>query len=169
MKARVAASVIIAAGIVLGTAGCNLIAPQATTKHYDASDGVSGSVGDVDIRNAFLVADGASVNLVASFVDSSGDHTITVQPDADASQNQYVTIAGGGADAVTVVGSKKRVQFNGLNVTPGALVPVFFQYGSEEGVTLKLPVLTDAMAEYKSYGPTQTPKPITTSTAVPTP
>ena len=58
MKARVAASIVLALAVAVGTAGCGFIAPQATTKHYDASDGVSGNVGQIDVRNAFIVTDG---------------------------------------------------------------------------------------------------------------
>ena len=73
MKAQVATSVALALAVAFGTAGCGLVAPQATTKHYDASDGVSGSVGTVDVRNAMIVADakdGTVGNLVVTLVNT---------------------------------------------------------------------------------------------------
>src|SRR5687768_11604563 len=37
VKARLIASVVLAASVVLGTSACNLVAPQATTELYDPS------------------------------------------------------------------------------------------------------------------------------------
>ena len=47
MKVRIVVAAALAVGISLGTAGCNLIQPQATTNPYDASDGVGINVGDL--------------------------------------------------------------------------------------------------------------------------
>ena len=81
MRGRIASSVIVAAAVIVGTAGCDLIAPQATTYHYFASDGVSADLGDVAVRNAVVVTDkGKLGNLVVTIVNSgSSDAEITVQ------------------------------------------------------------------------------------------
>ncbi len=39
MKTRLIASIALGAAVVLGTTGCNILAPQATTIDYSASDG----------------------------------------------------------------------------------------------------------------------------------
>lgn len=44
VKARLVASAALALGIVIGASGCSMITYQATTEHYDASDGVSVNV-----------------------------------------------------------------------------------------------------------------------------
>ena len=44
MKFRIVLAASLALGVALGTSGCNLIQPQATTKQYDASDGVGVNV-----------------------------------------------------------------------------------------------------------------------------
>ena len=155
MKARVAASVVLAVGIAFGTAGCDLIAPQATETHYDASDGVNGQTGDVKIRNAFLVAgDGNAVNLVATFVTSgSGLETIKIEPNGDPTLTQSFELSAG----TTVVGNETRIQINGLTIAPGGLFPVYFVAGTGEGVRLQLPVLDGSLEPYSSYTPTPVP------------
>src|ERR1700710_1284550 len=73
VKARVAASVALALAVAFGTAGCGFVAPQATTKHYDASDGVGGTVGQIDVRNAMIItdaSDGTVGNLVVTLVNN---------------------------------------------------------------------------------------------------
>ena len=44
-----------------------------------------------------------------------------------------------------------------LDVTPGQLLPVFVQYGTETGKMLQVPVLTGALPEYATLLPTPTP------------
>ncbi|WP_022882540.1 hypothetical protein [Gryllotalpicola ginsengisoli] len=170
MKARVAASVILATGIMLGTAGCNLIAPQETTKITESTSfGVEGQVGKVDIRNAYLVAEGESVNLVATLVNSSSKaQTVTVQPDARAADDQTVTIPAG---TTAVLGNATRVQWNDLDAAPGSLFPVYFSYGTETGANLKLPVLTSDFQINETVTPTpvQTATPTPSETSTPTP
>lgn len=158
MRARIAASVVLAVGIVLGTAGCNLIAPQATLKQYDASDGVGGSVGDIDVRNAILVSDnGKTGNLVVTFVNNGAKpHRVQIQHGTSKKVDEYVTVEPGqvkriGAD------NARQIQLTGIDTKAGALYPVYFQYGSQTGVRLLVPVLTNGLPEYNTYTPTPTP------------
>lgn len=160
MKARVATSVALALAVALGTAGCGLIAPQATTKHYDASDGVSGSVGTVDVRNAIIVTDakdGTVGNLVVTLV-NTGDksHRVAISAGDRSSTPAQVTVQPGqvkqlGQDPAT--GSSSNVLIPEFSAKPGSLYSVYFQYGDETGVNLKVPVLDGGLPEYSSLVP----------------
>ena len=158
MRARTIVSVVVAAGILLGTSGCNLLAPQSTTAKYDASDGVSGDVGDLAIRNAILVSEEGDVaNLVVTVV-NSGDsaRSLNVQYDdgsdkvnqkVNVDANSSVTLGTEDAPTVTVT----------ADLELGALFPVFFQYGGETGVEMLVPVLDGTLGEYSTLLPTPAP------------
>jgi hypothetical protein len=151
-------SVVVAAGILLGTSGCNLFAPQSTTAKYDASDGVSGDVGDLAIRNAILLSEeGEVANLVVTVV-NSGDsaQSLNVQYDdgsekvnqkVNVDANSSVTLGTEDAPTVTVT----------ADLELGGLFPVFFQYGGETGVEVLVPVLDGTLGEYSTLLPTPAP------------
>ncbi|WP_146082753.1 hypothetical protein, partial [Rathayibacter iranicus] len=165
VKARIAASVVLAVGVALATAGCNLVAPQATRKIYDPSDGVGATIGDLAIRNAMIISDDGELGtLVVTFVNST-DESLSVEV-------QYEGAAGRTNDTVDAVpgrtevrpDSTEAVQMDGIDTIPGGLLPVYFQYGSEEGKELLVPVLTNALEAYS----TLTPAPSATPTRTPT-
>ncbi|WP_241981393.1 hypothetical protein [Cryobacterium algoritolerans] len=154
-------SVVLAAGVLLGTSGCNLLAPQSTTKHYDASDGVSGNVGDLAIRNAIVLSeDGTAGNLIVTVV-NAGDsaHSLNVQFTGNAGKvTQKVTVKAG---STTSFGTKNTpvIALDAITAQPGSLFPVFFQYGNETGVELLVPVLNGTLGQYSTLVPTATPTP----------
>lgn len=161
MKARVATSVVLALAVALGTAGCNLIAPQATTKHYDASDGVSGNVGKVDVRNAVIITDGVGGkvgNLVVTFVNNdSKSHRVAISSGSEGGSTvSEVTVEPG---VVTIVGnapekaSSNNVFLMNFTALPGSIYPLYFQYGDETGIKLPVPVLDGGLPEYKDLVP----------------
>lgn len=160
MKARVAASVVLALAVALGTAGCNLVAPQATTKHYDASDGVSGNVGQIDVRNAVIITDGMGGtvgNLVVTFVNNdTKSHRVAISSGAGGSAVSEVTVEPG---QVKLVGTKPDTASNSnvflLNFTaiPGSIYPLYFQYGDQTGLKLQVPVLDGGLPEYTDLVP----------------
>ena len=166
MRARTMATVVVAAGILLGTSGCNLFAPQATTIHYDASDGVSGNLGDLAIRNAMLITDdGENANLVVHVVNGGDDDIeLLVQYDgAGEKVDKTVTID---ANATTEFGipGGESVAVESLNASAGSLFPVFFQYGDLTGIELLVPVLDGTLPEYSTLVPTPPPVPTVTPT-----
>lgn len=166
MRARTMATVLVAAGILLGTSGCNLFAPQATTIQYDASDGVSGDLGDLAIRNAMLITeDGENANLVVHVVNSADeDIELLVQYEGvDEKVDRTLTID---ANATTEIGipGGESVAVQNLNATAGSLFPVYFQYGDLTGVELLVPVLDGTLAEYSTLVPTEPPVPTVTPT-----
>lgn len=156
MKApRIAASVVLAVGIVLGTAGCGFTTPQSTTKHYDASDGVSGSVGDIDVRNVFIVSDNGTVGNIVFTLVNNGDtaHLVTIQTGTGSKKvDKQVSIAAG---ALKPFGgpTERRVLIENLDSQPGSLFPVYFQYGTQTGVRLLAPVLDSSLPQYSDYSP----------------
>jgi hypothetical protein len=141
---RIAASVVLAVGIVLGTAGCGFTTPQSTTKHYDASDGVSGSVGDIDVRNVFIVSDNGTVGNIVFTLVNNGDtaHLVTIQTGTGSKKvDKQVSIAAG---ALKPFGgpTERRVLIENLDSQPGSpcspsvYVPT---YGTQTGVRLLPP------------------------------
>lgn len=159
MRARTLATVVVAAGLLVGTSGCTLFAQQATTIQYDASDGVSGNIGDLAIRNAMLItADGENANLVVHVVNTGDDDVdLLVQYEGvDEKVTKTVTID---ANATTEIGlpGGEELGTESLNATAGSLFPVFFQYGDRTGIELLVPVLDGTLNEYATLVPTSTP------------
>lgn len=155
MRARIAASIVLAVGVVLGTAGCNMLAPQSTLAHYDPSDGVNGSVGDIDVRNAILISsDGVDANLSVTLINTGTKaHRVEIQHGTDTKQDNFVTVEPGD---VKLLGepSGTKVTFTNIDTKPGALLEVFFQYGNKTGIQLDVPVLGGTLPEYQSLKPT---------------
>ena len=174
MKARLAASVVLAVGVVIGTAGCNMLAPQETTRILQSTSfGIEGDVGDVHIRNAYLVAKGEKMALVATFINKGdSEATLRIQPNASANDTKKLTV---GTGAPTVIGPEQTLQWDDFKVAPGSLFPVFFSYGDKSGVTLDVPVLTGDFKINSTLTPTpaptatETPAPTETATPSPTP
>ena len=147
MRARIAASIVLAVAVALGTAGCGFITPQSTDIHYDASDGVSGNVGDIGVRNAMIISEkGTTGNLVLVFVNSdTKSHVVEIQRGRGSTdKSQFVTVPGSSSKKIGEVG-ERIVLFHDLNSIPGSLYPVYFQYGNSTGLRLLVPVLDGAL------------------------
>jgi hypothetical protein len=171
VRARIAASAVLAVGLVLGTTGCTFMTPVATMNHYDPSDGISADVGNLQLRNVFVISPkGKAANLVGAII-NTGDS-------AESVQLQYTSHAGGSekttnatikldAGQIISYGDRgvKQVVFNDTGIKPGALLTVFVQYGSTTGKKLQLPVLDGSQTAYAHL----TPKPKPTHTPTPTP
>ncbi len=177
MRARIAASIILAIAVTVGTAGCGFLAPQSTTRHYDASDGVSGNVGDIAVRNALIVTgDGSVGNLVVTIVNTgSVAHRVQIERATGSQESTYVVV---GAGQTKELGSSGNtiILLGQLNSIPGSLYPLYFQYGAQTGLALRVPVLDGGLPEYADLTPikvgagllsTATPTPTPTSTPTP--
>lgn len=163
MRARIAASIVLAVAVVLGTAGCDMLAPQAI-KHYDASDGVSGDVGGVAVRNAILISkDGKNANLVVTILNHSAkSHRLGIQyGTAGTKTTLHVTVPASAPSAFPPEPTTKKwgtpgeplVILKNIDTKPGALYPVFFQYGDVTGLSLLVPVLDGSLNAYKDLTP----------------
>ena len=156
MKVRIAISAALALGLALGTSGCNLIQPQATRASYDASDGVSFNVGELQLRNLTLISnDGQSASLLMSAINTTGsDISLSVQ---FLSKGKMVegTLLIPNSTAVTSWGaaSENKIILDGTNTPAGSLLKMYFQYGSADGATMLVPVLTSDQPQYNGLEP----------------
>ncbi|MET4781264.1 hypothetical protein [Glaciihabitans sp. UYNi722] len=175
MRARIAASVVLAAALLLSTTGCTFFSAQATLKHYDPSDGVGATVGDIKVRNALLLSkNGERASFLVNLInDSQNTETVLIQYDGANSNGDAgkidtrVTLDAG---EVKTFGSKdtRQLVFNGIDTKAGALFPVWVQYGNTTGKQLLVPVLDGSQAEYKGLLPSPKPKPAVTPSPTPT-
>lgn len=127
---------------------------QATTEHYDASDGVSANVGDLDLRNVLVVSeDGVDGNLVMTVVNTGDeDATLGVQFGEGGGEVVDVEVEAG---QTLVLGSDEEdpVLLEGIDAEVGGLLPLYFQYGDVEGIEKMVPVLDARLPEYADLAP----------------
>ncbi len=149
---RLAASVAAAAAIVLSTAGCTFLAPQATLIHYDAADGIGVDLGQLAIRNVIAVADSdqsvQAVNLVFSAINTSGK-AITLNysaPNSTGRQTDALAFQPG----ITSIpsGDKQIVVTMPKDAALGGLYPVTFTAEGADSVTVQVPILDAAGRDY---------------------
>ena len=160
MRARLATSAVLVALVLGGTTACTFMTPQVTTKHYDASDGIGATIGQIEVRNAILLTeDGQNASLLINLV-NPGDTGIQVNlqyQNADkAKVDESVFV---NADSVKSLGGPDARQFvlTGLDAPAGSLFPVFIQYDDVSGKQLWIPVLDGSESQYAALLPT--PKP----------
>jgi hypothetical protein len=181
VRRRIAATAVLAVGLVLGTAGCTFLAPTATAIQYDPSDGVSLNVGAVQVRNAFVISPkGTDANLIGVVI-NTGKKPLVVD-------FQYTTHAGGTAKVLNVfvplpAGAVEsfgnpgvpQLVFRSADAKPGALLKVFVVYSNTKGVVsvsgknVLLPVLDGSQSYYNGLAPSPAPSPTPTITPGPTP
>jgi hypothetical protein len=154
VKARLAASAALALGLAVSASGCSMLTYQATTEHYDASDGVSANVGDLDLRNVLVVSeDGVDGNLVMTVVNTGDeDATLGVQFGEGGGEVVEVEVEAG---QTLVLGSDEEdpVLLEGIDAEVGGLLPMYFQYGDVEGIEKLVPVLDARLPEYADLAP----------------
>jgi hypothetical protein len=145
VKPRLIASLAIGAAVILGTTGCSMISPQATTITYSAAEGVNvhGS-GPLEVRNAFIVAneDGSQGNFVAAIVNQTDkSQTLNLEfGEGSSAVQKKVRVP---ANSVVSLGTKDEdpLLIDGLDTLPGAILATYFQSGDAAGVVAKIPVL----------------------------
>jgi hypothetical protein len=170
---RVAASVAVTVLATTLLAGCSFITPQQTARSYTPSDGVNGNVGDVEIRNVFLL-DGAenTASLIGVLANSSSaPSSVTLAwTGSSGAQSETLEIPAGGlislstdpsTPAVSVPGAATSVILDDVKATPGALFPITFT-ASSKNTDLRLPVLNGSFSQYATLVPTPTPTPTKT-------
>jgi hypothetical protein len=147
--------------VVFGTAGCAFITPQATTEIVETSDGVNADIGEIAVRNATLISqDGTLASLLVSFVNESVSTKQVLLQYEDGETGERVTekVFVDGNGAITSFGGTDSEQILLNNVSaPGSLFPIYFQYGSEEGKQVMVPVLNTSLPEYADLAPTPAP------------
>ncbi len=154
MKLRLVASIAIGAALTLGAAGCSLVAPQATTIEYSASDGVNvPDSGPIEVRNAMVIADeeGTTGNFIAAFVNPTAQRQTIVFGFGSAAAD--LVIEAGDSLSLGVDGNEP-IRLEGIDTPPGAQLSMSFQSGDGEGVTLDVPVLDGSLPPYEDLVPT---------------
>lgn len=158
MRNRVASALVSAVVISAALSGCTFTAVQANQKPYDPSDGIGENIGDIAVRNALLItADGETANLVVNIVnDGVKNVSLAVSWETEAGRvDRNVYVRAGGTQAF---GEKSnQIILRGVDAQPGALFPIFFQYGDEEGRDLAVPVLDGQLEEYADLVPSASP------------
>ena len=160
MKLRAAASALLAGAVLTILAGCGLITPVATQFSYAPSDGVQGTVGRVDILNALAItgAESSDANLLfAAYNGAEEAVTLSVQYEAAGARTTLEFELAPGS--VTNIGYSETglLTLPGVDAIAGGLLPVYFQYGAEQGVQLDVPVLDGTLEQYADYVPGDAP------------
>jgi hypothetical protein len=174
VRSRVAASVVLAAGVLLGSTGCAFFSPQATQIPYDPSDGVSTTVGDIKVRNAMAITeDGSDVNLVMVVVNSGTKaQSVRIEYNFDDDSEgtagvDKIDIAPGETISYGNGDDSPSLVLDGADVSLGSLMPIFVQYGDETGKQMLVPVLDNSLPGYGELEPTITPLATPTPAAAP--
>lgn len=153
MKLRLVASIAVGAALTLGATGCSLVAPQATTIQYSASDGVNvPDSGPIDVRNAMVIADdeGTNGNFIAAFVNPTLEDQTVIFGFGTASAE--LVIEAGDTLSLGVDGNDP-ILLEDIDTPPGAQLSMSFQSGDGEGVTIDVPVLDGTLPYYEEYVP----------------
>lgn len=159
VRSRIAASVALAAAVMLGATGCNMMSPQDTTIDYDPSDGVSVELGPVEVRNLLVISDDAGLgNLVFVAVNNQqADATLNLEyRDADGARvSRQVELASGLNQFG--FGEHEQILLEGLSARAGENLELYLQSGAVEGVERMVPVLNNLLGEYEQLLPTLPP------------
>ena len=152
MKARLIASVALAATVVFGATGCGLVAPQATTEKYDPSDGVSANLGDIRLRNLIVITnEGVDGNLIFTAVNTGSAHSLSIQFGED--DTTVSTVIDGNSSTVFGGEDADPIALEGIDATPGSMTTIFVQYGNETGKEVLVPVLDGSIPPYEEFVP----------------
>lgn len=156
MKSRLIASIVLGTAVVLGTTGCNMLAPQATTIEYNPGDGVSVDTGTIQVRNAFVVSDdGKDGNLVVAFYNDDPESAATVNIEfGENGKGGQATVRVPAGTLVSLGGDDEGpLLLEGINTQPGALLPMYFQSGDASGELTLVPVLDGTLSYYEDLVP----------------
>ena len=171
MRARAAAVTAVTAVLALALAGCVLFTPPQTSEPYDPSDGVGGEVGEVNLANVLVVTnDGTLGNLSMTAVNTSNaDVTLNIQYPSNGTKHDLSVAVPAKSSAIFGSGANGQLLLNDIGVKAGGLLDIYFQYGTEPGTLLRVPVLDGAMEPYSTLTPTPVPVPLPSPTGDLTP
>lgn len=142
----------------MGTAGCSFITPTATLNHYDPSDGIGASVGELKVRNVLAISndDNSAVSIMVTIINtSSSSGSLHLQYEtadgelADISKplsGNEVKSYGTEVDGDTII-------ITDAGVMAGQLMPIYFQYGNDSGTQLLIPVIAGDNEIYSDLAP----------------
>ena len=175
MKMRVAASIAVTVLATTVLAGCQFVTPQQTSRSYTPADGVNGSAGTVDVRNAFVLEGAGDTASVIGVLSNKSDAqtSVTLQwAGTSGTQTRSLVIPAGGLLSMStdptkldasVASDSSAVVLDGVKTMPGGLFNVTFSTSDGQS-SLQLPVLTGSFPQYATLVPTPTPTPTPTKT-----
>jgi hypothetical protein len=171
VRVRTGASILAAAVLATGLAGCSLFAEHQTLHPYDPTDGISVTVGDVRLVNVLVFTeDGEDGNFTAAAVNTGdADIDLTLQYLSDGEKIDVEIEIPVGETVEIGSGENGQVFLPSIDAAPGTLLPIYFQYGDRPGKQKDIPVLDASLEQYEGLLPTPTPTPTETSTPTPTP
>ncbi len=154
------AGMVLAAGLVFGLAGCGFVTPIATNEMYDPSDGVSATVGEMELRNVLAVtSDDETGDLVMTAINNSDEaQNVEFVVDTTEGENRfYLEVA---ANTVLVLGSNEESKLNdegtaygvaidlgSVGVPAGSVVTMKLSVGSTSK-EIVVPMLNTDLPEY---------------------
>ncbi|MEO7131669.1 MAG: hypothetical protein ABIZ07_09880 [Dermatophilaceae bacterium] len=134
--------------------GCSMFSPVQTNVPYDPADGVSASVGPLDVRDLLLVGTGTGPAVISGSALNTGDQDLTVQ---FASEEGGATSGGAElqlAPREQVDLSTKGLTLNGITAKAGAVTNIMVNSSVGGQTVVGVPVLAPA-----GYYATITPAP----------
>ena len=155
MKTRRLASIALVAAVMLGTAGCTFITPQATDIEYNAADGVGLDVGGVQIRDALIIADesGRVGNFAAAVINTADSSQVLTLEYGPVGNSERTNIRVAAGETLTLGNDDvDPVLLVGLDTQPGAMLDVQFSVGDDSTVVM-LPVLDGSLPQYEHLVP----------------
>lgn len=155
--ARITASVILAGSLLVGTAGCTLVSTQATLIQYDPSDGIGAEVGDIKLRNVFVLLseDGSTASVLLTAI-NEGDSRVNLSLQYEAggtTETETLSVAGGSTLSRGNFTDEPQLLIVEPAADAGALYPIYIQYGDEPGSEMLVPVLEGTLPEYEDLVP----------------
>lgn len=151
LKTRIAPAIALAVGVALGTTGCGLLVPQATTYEYAPSDGIDVDLPGLSVRNLLVLQEDGDANIVFTGV-NSGDEQVRMSITFVADGSQVAQKNFNLAPGLTSFGvdSPETVRLDG--VPTGSMVTAFIEGGGKE-IEREVPVLGSDLEEYVDLVP----------------
>ena len=139
-----------ALGAAVLLSSCQSLSEQTTDLKYDAADGVSSTVGALQLSDVLIVTTGkGAAGQVLGMVTNNGQSAAQLQISPAGGQPQTITVPP--LTAVRLDGQPSGdstakvapVKVPSVNVDPGAMLPVTFASGSAGSSPVQVPVLLD--------------------------
>lgn len=151
LKTRIAPAIALALGVALGTTGCGMLVPQATTFKYAPSDGIDVDLPGVGVRNLLVLKEDGDANVVFTGVNSGSEQVRVsmkfVQDGAQIAQRNFNLEPG-----LTTFGVDVPETVKLDDVQTGSMVTTFIETGGQE-LEREVPVLGGDLEEYRELVP----------------
>ncbi len=142
---KTALAIALAASVLVGTSGCSLTQNVATGQQYSPADGTQATVGDLGIRNAYILVNNGKAALFGSIVNSglkSIDGAVQYTDITSAHFDESFTIKPGEKIDFGYNGSLPLIlNVDASKVLPGANVLMSLKNTVDNPVSFSVPVL----------------------------